>query len=147
MNISSIKQNNNSSNTNNNSTTTAAAAKNAELSIGQTLCRKLLKTITRYCDTHNLDRQTEVAEFLNPIEKRCRMRNEKAALQQLLPAYAGYTLSLVTGNPLPLLIGAAALTGPDPMVEENSNVVGFRARGGRVGDMETAGLLDECDSD
>ena len=147
MNISSRKQSNNSSNTNNNSTTTAAATKNAELSIGQTLCRKLLKTITRYCDTHNLDRQTEVAEFLNPIEKRCRMRNEKAALQQLLPAYAGYTLSLVTGNPLPLLIGAAALTGPDPMVEENSNVVGFRATGGRVGDMETAGLLDECDSD
>lgn len=117
------------------------------LSIGQALCRKLLKTVTRYCDAHNLDRQTEISELLNPVERRCQIRNEKAALKQLLPAYAGYTLSLVTGNPLPLLIGAAALTGPDPMVEENSNVSEFRQKGGRVGDMETTGLLDECDSD
>ena len=117
------------------------------LSIGQTLVRKLLRTITRYSDANSLDRQTEIREFLTPIEKRCQMRNEKAALQQLLPAYAGYTLSLVTGNPLPLLIGAAALTGPDPMLEENTNVKGFRSVGGRAGDLETAGLLDECDSD
>ena len=131
-------------NTNN---TSAASDDKPKLSIGQTLCRKLLKTITRYSDANNLDRQTEISEFLNPIERRCQLRNEKAALQQLLPAYAGYTISLMTGNPLPLLIGAAALTGPDPMVEENSNVRGFQAKAGRVGDMETAGLLDECDSD
>ncbi|KAL9186980.1 hypothetical protein ACHAXT_010700 [Thalassiosira profunda] len=118
-----------------------------QLTIGQTLVRKLLRVITRYSDAHSLDRQTEIREFLAPIEKRCQMRNEKAALQQLLPAYAGYTLSLMTGNPLPLLIGAAALTGPDPMMEENSNVSGFRAVGGRAGDVETAGLLDECESD
>eukprot|EP00578_Thalassiosira_sp_NH16_P018017 CAMPEP_0181109538 /NCGR_PEP_ID=MMETSP1071-20121207/18228_1 /TAXON_ID=35127 /ORGANISM="Thalassiosira sp., Strain NH16" /LENGTH=370 /DNA_ID=CAMNT_0023193237 /DNA_START=241 /DNA_END=1353 /DNA_ORIENTATION=+ len=116
-------------------------------SIGQALCRKLLKTVTRYCDSHSLDRQTEVSEFLSPIERRCQIRNEKAALQQLLPAYAGYTLSLVTGNPLPLLIGAVALTGPDKMADENNNVGKFRQHGGRVGDLETAGLLEECDSD
>lgn len=119
----------------------------SQLSIGQALCRKLLKTITRYCDAHNLDRQTEITEFLSPIERRCQIRTEKAALQQLLPAYAGYTLSLMTGNPIPLLIGVVALTSSDPMVEETSNVSGFSARAGRSGQMETAGLLDECDSD
>ena len=129
------------------STSTSSSVDSSKLSIGQVLCRKLLKVITRYCDANNLDREAEVAEFLNPIEKRCRMRNEKAALQQLLPAYAGYALSLATGNPLPLLIGAAALTGPDKMHEENSNVVEFRSNAGRVGNLETAGLLDECDSD
>jgi len=129
------------------STSTSSVVDTSKLSIGQALCRKLLKVITRYCDANNLDREAEVAEFLNPIEKRCRMRNEKAALQQLLPAYAGYALSLATGNPLPLLIGAAALTGPDKMHEENSNVVEFRSNAGRVGNLETAGLLDECDSD
>lgn len=113
------------------------------LSVGETLCRKLLKTITRYSDKHKLDREHEIREFLDPIERRCAVRNEKAALQQLLPAYAGYTVSLLTGNPIPLLIGAAALTGPDPMMEENANVHGFRGIGSRTGDMETAGLLDE----
>ena len=116
-------------------------------SVGGTLCRKLLRTITRYADAHSLDREHEIREFLEPIERRCAMRNEKAALQQLLPAYAGYTVSLLTGNPLPLLLGAAALTGPDPMMEENTNVHGFKGLGTRTGDMETAGLLDENDFD
>jgi hypothetical protein len=53
----------------------------------------------------------------------------------------------MTGNPLPLLIGVVALTSSDPMVEETNNVSGFSARAGRSGQMETAGLLDECDSD
>ena len=117
------------------------------LSVGETLCRKLLRTITRYADAHSLDRNNEIREFLDPIERRCAIRNEKAALQQLLPAYAGYTVSLLTGNPLPLLIGAAALSGPDPMMEENTNVHGFRGLGSRTGDMETAGLLDENEFD
>ena len=117
------------------------------LSVGETLCRKLLRTITRYSDIYSLDREQEIREFLDPIERRCALRNEKAALQQLLPAYAGYTVSLLTGNPLPLLIGAAALTGPDPMMEENTNMIGFRGLGSRTGDMETAGLLDENEFD
>jgi len=125
------------------SSTTEAESGNQTLSVGETLCRKLLRTITRYADAHSLDREHEIRELLDPIERRCAMRNEKEALKQLLPAYAGYTVSLLTGNPLPLLIGAAALTGPDPMVEENTNVHGFRGLGSRTGDMETAGLLDE----
>ena len=121
--------------------------KDEELSIGQALCRKLLRTITRYSDAHFLDRSIEVAEFLNPVEIRCRQRNEKAALKTLLPAYAGYTVSLLTGNPLPLLIGVAALTVEDTMVEETANVTGFSAAGGRTSSLETASLLDECDLD
>ena len=140
-------QNEKSSQSNSAASNNTGSNTEQQVSIGQALCQKLLKTITRYSDKHGLDRQTEITEFLSPIEKRCQIRNEKAALKQLLPAYAGYTVSLVTGNPLPLLIGAAALTKSDPMVEENQNVVGFRSRGGRVGDLETAGLLDECDSD
>eukprot|EP00804_Cyclotella_cryptica_P010933 CCRYP_016677-RB/>CCRYP_016677-RB protein AED:0.09 eAED:0.09 QI:0/0/0/1/0/0/3/0/293 len=128
-----------SSNNNNNN--------NNQLSIGQTLCRKLLKTVTKYAESHSLDRHREIRELLDPVEKRCQIRNEQAALKQLLPAYAGYTLSLVTGNPLPLLIGAAALVGNDPMVEENENVHGFRGMGGRTADLETVGLLDECEDD
>ena len=118
-----------------------------QLTVGQTLCRKLLKTVTKYAESQSLDRHREIRELLDPVEKRCQIRNEQAALKQLLPAYAGYTLSLVTGNPLPLLIGAAALVGKDPMVEENENVSGFRGMGGRTADLETAGLLDECEND
>ena len=116
-------------------------------SIGQILCRRLLRTVTKYCDSNGLDRENEVREFLAPVERRCQQRNEKAALQQLLPAYGGYALSIVTGNPLPLLIGAAALTQPDKMTKENQNVLGFRDQGGRTADAERAGLLDEVDSD
>jgi len=129
------------------SSTNEAESDDQTLSVGETLCRKLLRTITRYADAQSLDRNHEIREFLEPIERRCAVRNEKAALQQLLPAYAGYTVSLLTGNPLPLLIGAAALTGPDPMMEENTNVHGFRGLGSRTGDMETAGLLDENEFD
>lgn len=146
-NASNNNNNNSNSTPNNNHDSNSNAKIEPDLSIGQALVRKLLRTITRYSDAHSLDRETEIREFLSPIERRCQLRNEKAALQQLLPAYAGYTLSLMTGNPLPLLIGAVALTGPDPMMEENNNVSTFRAVGGRAGDMETAGLLDECESD
>ncbi|KAL7487134.1 hypothetical protein ACHAW6_012735 [Cyclotella cf. meneghiniana] len=126
---------------------TAKDANSPPDAVGQTLCRRLLKTVTRYAESHSLDRHGEIRELLDPVERRCRIRNEQAALKQLLPAYAGYTLSLVTGNPLPLLIGAAALVGNDPMVEENENVCGFRGLGGRTADLETAGLLDECEDD
>ena len=129
------------------SNTNEAESTDQTLSVGETLCRKLLRTITRYADANSLDRNHEIREFLEPIERRCAIRNEKAALQQLLPAYAGYTVSLLTGNPLPLLLGAAALSGPDPMAEENTNVHGFRGLGSRTGDMETAGLLDENEFD
>ena len=118
-----------------------------QVSVGQALCRKLLRTITRYCDSRSLDRQTEIAEFLQPVERRCQVRNEKAALRTLLPAYAGYTVSLLTGNPLPLLIGVAALSVEDKMVEETANVSNFSSAGSRRAQIETAGLLDECDSD
>jgi len=131
----------------NNSNTSSVEPSSQQLSIGQILCRKILRTITQYSDAHSLDRNHEIRELLNPVEKRCQLRNEQAALKQLLPAYAGYTLSLMTGNPLPLLIGAAALTGKDPMMEENTNVSGFRGMGGRTGNLETAGLLDECEDE
>ena len=145
----------NSAKSSNNNATTATNNNNHQQqqqlpSIGQALCKKLLKTITSYCTTHpalHLDRESEIREFLSPIEKQCAIKNEKAALQQLLPAYVGYTLSLVTGNPLPLLVGAVALAGKDPMMDENTNVSGFRGMGGRVADVETAGLLDECEWD
>ena len=117
------------------------------LTVGQALCRKILKTVIKYSEAHNLDRQQEISELMEPVETRCQSRNEQAALKQLLPAYAGYTLSLVTGNPLPLLIGAASLAGQDPMMEENSNLCEMKGMGGRMGDWETAGLLDECDDD
>ena len=129
------------------STNEAESDNHQTLSVGESLCRKLLRTITRYADAHSLDREHEIRELLGPIELRCAIRNEKAALQQLLPAYAGYTVSLLTGNPLPLLLGAAVLSGPDPMMEENTNVSGFRGLGSRTGDMETAGLLGENEFD
>lgn len=54
----------------------------------------------------------------------------------------------MTGNPLPLLIGAASLASSgDVMNEENSNVNEIKGLGGRMGDVETAGLLDECEDD
>lgn len=116
-------------------------------SIGERLCRKLLRCVTRYAEEKGLDREAETREFIRPVERHCAIRNEKAAMKQLLPAYVGYTVSLMTGNPIPLLIGAAVLTGADPMLEENQNVSGFRTQGQKSGNIETAGLLDECEED
>jgi hypothetical protein len=121
--------------------------KDTELSIGQALCQKLLCTITQYSNAHSLDRLTEVAKFLNPVERQCRQRNKKAALCMLLPAYASYTVSLLTGNPLLLLIGIAALSVKDTMVEETASISGFGAAGGRMVQLETACLLDKCNLD
>jgi hypothetical protein len=130
------------------STGIARRSSDADPSIGQALCRKILKTVTKYSESCDLDRRSEIRELLHPVERRCAIRNERAALKQLLPAYAGYVLlSVATGNPLPLLIGAVALARDDPMGEENVNVSEMRGMGGRMGDVETAGLLDECEDD
>ena len=59
------------------------------------MCKYVLKTIVRYAEEHDLDRQTEIQELLEPVERHAEKRNNKAALNQVLPFYIGYAATII----------------------------------------------------
>ena len=70
---------------------------------------------------------------------------ERAGDKLLVPLYAGLAGTVLTGNPLPYLIGFAAVVKGS---EENSaqmNVISAEAA--RKADVERASLLDEAEDD
>ena len=69
------------------------------------LCQALLRTVVKYANQHDLDRQAEIAEFLQPAVERTRQRLGRAIhVKFILPYFAGAALSVATGNPLPLYL-------------------------------------------
>ena len=64
-------------------------------SISETMCKYVLKTVVRFAEEHNLDRQTEIQELLGPVERHAEKRNNKAALNQVLPFYIGYAATII----------------------------------------------------
>ena len=64
-------------------------------SVAQTLCQALLRTVVQYANDHDLDREHEIAEFLNPAVERTKQRLDRAAnVKMNLPLYAGLALSV-----------------------------------------------------
>lgn len=118
-------------------------------SISQTLCKKVLQLIINYAEEHDLDRQHELRELLDPVERHAVRRNDRKSLQLMLPFYVGYTASLLTLNPLPMLAGAAAMTamGDGGIAEETQNVQSIQSETNRRADIERTSLLDETDHD
>jgi len=115
-------------------------------SIPQKVCKCVMKCVVRYAEKHDLDRQTEVKELLTPVEKYSMARNNKEALHQILPFYVGYAASLITANPIPMLVGATIMGARgDKSEKERQNMVSITNETNKIADIETAGLLDEVD--
>ena len=74
---------------------TRSTSKYDNKSISETMCKYVLKTVVRYAEEHNLDRQTEIQELLGPVERHAEKRNNKAALNQVLPFYIGYAATII----------------------------------------------------
>jgi hypothetical protein len=120
----------------------ADADRQANQSIPQKLCKKVLQCIVEFAEEHGLDRQSEIREVLTPVERYVERRNDKA----LLPFYLGYAASIVTANPLPMLVGAASIIAKgDKLEEENRNLQSIASETERRADVEKTGLLDETD--
>jgi len=110
------------------------------------LCKAVLQCVIRYAEEHDLDREEELGELLQPVKVYMGKRNQKAALHQILPFYVGYGVSLVTANPLPMLVGFAAMNAMgDNIEEEAQNVKTFASETNRRADVEKTSLLEETE--
>lgn len=115
-----------------------------EPTVGQKLCKALLKCVIRHAERHNLDRESEVHEFLRPVQIYTLKRENKAALVHILPMYVGYAATLVTANPVPMLLGASvSLSMADKSAKERGHVEAYSSESNRRADVEKASLLDE----
>ena len=116
------------------------------------LCQALLRTVVQYANKHDLDRQAEINEFLQPVMERTQQRLGRAIhVKFVLPYFAGAALAIATGNPLPLYLayfgGAASYLKDDAVTKEKEHAFQVRKQSRRVGNVETASLMDEMEQD
>jgi len=138
------KNNKDTTTTTNDNTKQQQQETQQKVSVGQKLCKALLKCVIRHAEEHGLDRQHEVQEFLRPVQVYTSKREAKAAFVGILPMYLGYAATIVTANPVPMLLGASvSLSMSDKTAKERDHVEGFASETNRRGDVEKASLLDE----
>eukprot|EP00980_Cylindrotheca_fusiformis_P003337 scaffold746_cov123-Cylindrotheca_fusiformis.AAC.25 len=117
---------------------------NVEESISQRLCKRVLSCVIKYAEDNNLDRQAEIQELLAPVEAHTSKRSAKAELRQAVPFYLGYAASLVTANPLPMLVGLSVMATRNQKAEkEIENMNSITKETYRRADVEKTSLLDE----
>ena len=90
-------------------------------SIPQNLCQKVLNCVVAYAKRYDLDREVEIKELLKPVEKRLVKTATNQEIRDVLPFYLGYTASLITLNPLPMLVGFTVMTQNSKNGSENLN--------------------------
>jgi len=113
--------------------------------VPQQLCKAISKQIIKYANKHNLEREQELKELLNPLIDYAKGRGRKQALQ-MLPWFAALTVSTV--NPLAfyatymsmLAANSDALSKGD---RADRNTIDMAELGNRHGNVEKASLLDE----
>lgn len=113
--------------------------------VPQKLCSKISKEIIKYANKHNLDREQELKELLDPLISYAKGRGRKQALQ-MLPWFAALTVSTV--NPLAfyttymtmLAANADQLSKGD---RSDRNTINMAEMGKKHGNVEKASLLDE----
>ena len=64
-------------------------------------------------------------------------------MKAVLPFYVGYSAALLTGNPLPLILGAMGVAASPKSNDDVKNMEHIITQTDRVAGVETAGLLDE----
>ena len=114
--------------------------------VGKVLCKALLKCIVRYAVQNDLDRESELRQFFNPVETYSIKRENKAVLRHVMPMYIGYTASILTANPIPIMVGVSMSLGDRMLMKtanERSNVNSFAVESSRRANPEKASLLEE----
>ena len=118
-----------------------------DTTVPELLCKRILQAVVRYAERHGLDRETELTELLAPVKRVAEARASKTELRAILPLYAGYTAALLTGNPLPMLVGAVAMSKVPDNSHELENMHSIEKQTSRAADVERAGLLDEAEDE
>jgi len=115
-------------------------------SIPVKLVKRILQCVIKYAEKHDLDREKEINELMDPVQRLVHAKTENAALKQSVPFYIGYTAALVTGNPIPIMLGLVAFAAtPEKLKQENENAESFNTETKRAANIETVGLLDEAE--
>ena len=117
-------------------------------SIPQKLCSKIIDNVIAYAKRYDLDREKEVQELLKPVERRLMRVSDRKDLKSLVPFYLGYTASLITFNPIPVIVGLGGSIRnikKDGDVADNMRINSFqiKKRFVRRGTEEKSSLLDE----
>lgn len=114
--------------------------------VSKILGKAVLQCVIRYATDHDLDREAEVNELLEPFAKYVQKRNVNAELKAIASLYAGYSATLITANPLPALAGLAVWsTALASRESEMRNFDTMQKETNRRANVETTGLLDEAD--
>lgn len=120
-------------------------------SVPQQLCRSILQTVVRHAEAHDLEREAEVQELLEPLGRLNEQKANQAGLALVVPMYLGLGASMVTANPVPIWIGyvvAGALSAnKTPGDAEQRNMRELNAVGQRMADAEKTSLLDDSEHD
>lgn len=113
--------------------------------IAQILCKVLLQCVIRHAEEHNLDRESEVQDLLQPLERVTLQKGRQSALAAILPAYIGLGASLLAGgNPLPFWIGyAVSINAVANQERELANFRQIASTTNRMADVETTSLLTD----
>jgi len=113
-------------------------------SISKKLCKRILGCVVNYAQEHDLDREAEISELLRPVEEHSVKRSAKAELRQAVPFYVGYAATLVTANPIPMMIGWSVMASGNQKAEkEMKNLSSITKETNRRSDVEKTSLLDE----
>ena len=123
-----------------------------EQNVPHVLCQALLRTVIQYANKHDLDRQAEIAEFLEPAVERTRQRLGRAIhLKFVLPYFAGAALSIATGNPLPLYLaytgGMVSYLKDNAVAKEKEHALKVHRQSQRAANVETTSLMNEMEDD
>lgn len=113
-------------------------------SISQKLCKRVLSCVIKYAEGNDLDRQAELQELLDPVQRHTMNRSAKAELRQAVPFYLGYAATIITANPIPMLVGFSVMTSGNEKIEkERENLSSITKETSRRADVEKTSLLDE----
>jgi len=113
--------------------------------VPQRLCKSISKEIIKYANKHDLHREQELKELLDPLIEYAKGRGRKQALQ-MLPWFAALTVSTI--NPLAfyatymsmLAANSDSLSKGD---RADRNTIDMAEMGKKHGNVEKASLLDE----
>ncbi len=113
--------------------------------VPQVLCKTISKEIIKYANKHDLEREQELKELLDPLIEYAKGRGRKQALN-MLPWFAALTVSTI--NPLAfyatymgmLAANSEALNKGD---RADRNTIDMAEMGKKHGNVEKASLLDE----
>jgi hypothetical protein len=113
--------------------------------VPERLCKAITKQIIKYATKHDLDRQQELKELIDPLIEYANERGKKQSLA-LLPWFAALTVSTV--NPIAFYttyMTMIAVNGESMGKRDRAdrNTIDMMEQGNRHGNIEKASLLDE----